>query len=100
MPVSGSNAGVRQYGADMNRPISIPQPLWTELNLDWSHFRGKRRWSGAQLRQAVIECRSWEEVLTRLGLSSKGGDGQPRIKSRTVRLGLDTSHLNRLAHDW
>jgi hypothetical protein len=70
-----------------------------ELNLDWSHFRGKRRWSDAQLRQAVVECRSWEEVLSRLGLSTKSGNAQPHIKSHTVRLGLETSHLNRLSHD-
>jgi hypothetical protein len=79
--------------------IRIVRRRAAELNLDWSHFRGKRRWSDAQLRQAVTECRSWEEVLARLGLSSKGGGGQPHIKSHTVRLGLDTSHLNRLAHD-
>jgi hypothetical protein len=70
-----------------------------ELNLDWSHFRGKRRWSDAQLRQAVVECRSWEEVLSRLGLSTKSGNAQPHIKSHTVRLGLETSRLNRLSHD-
>jgi hypothetical protein len=29
-----------------------------ELDLDWSHFRGKRRWSDAQLKQAVAECHS------------------------------------------
>src|ERR1700761_926805 len=51
-----------------------------ELDLDWSHFRGKRRWSDAQLRQAVIECRSWEEVLARLGLSTKSQGTQPHIK--------------------
>jgi len=124
----------------MNRPISIPQPPWTddqlsdavrastnwrsvmlllgfgerskssgairivrrraaELNLDWSHFRGKRRWSDAQLRQAVSECRSWDELLSRLGLSTKSGNVAPHIKSHTVRLGLDTSHLNRLSHN-
>ena len=70
-----------------------------ELHLDSSHFRGKRRWSDPQLRQAVAECRSWEEVLSRLGLSANGGNAQRHIKSHTVRLGLDTSHLNRLSHD-
>jgi hypothetical protein len=69
------------------------------LDLDCSHFRGKRRWSDAQLRQAVVECRSWEEVLSRLGLSTKSGNAQPHIKSHTVRLGLETSHLNRVSHD-
>jgi hypothetical protein len=123
----------------MNRPISIPQPPWTddqlaeairastnwrsvmlllgfgdrsrsagtvrivrrratELNLDSSHFRGKRRWSDAQLRQAVAESQSWQEVLSRLGLSTGNGT-TPHIKSHAVRLDLDTSHLNRLSHD-
>jgi hypothetical protein len=69
-----------------------------ELGLDSSHFRGKRRWSDTQLRQAVAECRSWDEVLSRLGLSSHNGSTQPHVKSHTVRLGLDTAHLNRLSH--
>lgn len=68
-----------------------------ELSLDFSHFRGKRRWSDAQLRQAVIESQSWQEVLSRLGLAT-GFGATPHIKSHTVRLGLDTSHLNRLSH--
>lgn len=70
-----------------------------ELNLDWSHFRGKRRWSDAQLKQAVSECHSWDELLSRLGLSLRSGNVQPHIKSHAVRLGLDTSHLNRLSHN-
>jgi hypothetical protein len=37
--------------------------------------------------------------LSRLGLSTKSGNAQPHIKSHTVRLGLETSHLNRLSHD-
>jgi hypothetical protein len=68
------------------------------LNLDFSHFRGKRRWSDAQLRQAVIESQSWQEVLSRLGLTT-GYGATPHIKSHTVRLGLDTSHLNRVSHN-
>jgi hypothetical protein len=67
------------------------------LNLDASHFRGKRRWSDAQLRQAVIEGRSWQEVISRLGLTT-GYGATTHIKSHTVRLGLDTSHLSRLSH--
>jgi hypothetical protein len=67
------------------------------LRLDASHFRGKRRWSDAQLRQAVIESRSWQEVISRLGLTT-GYGATTHIKSHTVRLGLDTSHLSRLSH--
>lgn len=123
----------------MNRPISSPQPRWTdvqladairastnwrcvllqlgfgersrsagavrvvrrratELNLDWSHFRGKRRWSDTQLKRAVAECQSWQELFSRLGLSAGHGT-IPHIKSHAVRLGLDTSHLSRLSHN-
>lgn len=128
-----------RYAAVMNRPSSVPQPLWTdaqlaaaieasvnwrsvmiflgfgersksagavrivrrraaELGLDWSHFRGNRRWSDAQLKQAVSESHSWDELLTRLGLSTDGGGIQPHIKSHAIRLGLDTSHLSGLSH--
>lgn len=79
--------------------IRIVRRRAAELDLDWSHFRGKRRWSDAQLKQAVAECHSWEELLSRLGLSTRSGNVQPHIKSHTVRLGLDTSHLNRVSHD-
>jgi hypothetical protein len=69
-----------------------------ELDLDWSHFRGKRRWSDEQLKQAVSECRNWEELLSRLGLSTRSGNIAPHIKSHAVRLGLDMSHLGRVSH--
>ena len=46
-----------------------------------------------------MECGSWQEVLSRLGLSTKGGGNpKPHIKSHAVRLGLDTRHLNGLSH--
>ena len=51
------------------------------LGLDVSHIRGKRRWSDAELRQAVSESSTWEEVLTRLGLSTNGG-APPHIKGQ------------------
>jgi hypothetical protein len=70
-----------------------------ELNLDCSHFRGKRRWSDAQLKQAVAECHSWEELLSTLGLSARSGNVESHIKSHAVRLGLDASHPSRLSHD-
>src|ERR1700722_15705252 len=57
-----------------------------ELNLDWSHFRGKRRWSDAQLKQAVAECHSWAELLSTLGLSARSGNVESHIKSHAVRL--------------
>ena len=50
--------------------IRIVRRRAVELGLDTSHFRGKRKWTDPQLRQAVSEARSWEEVVTRLGLST------------------------------
>src|SRR6266487_5427621 len=32
------------------------------LGLDTSHFRGKRIWSDAQLRRAVMDSQSWDEL--------------------------------------
>jgi Domain of unknown function (DUF6457) len=78
--------------------IRIVRRRADELNLDWSHFRGKRRWSDDDLRRAVATCHSWEELVTRLGLSTASGNVQPHIKSHTVRLGLDTDHLNAVSH--
>jgi hypothetical protein len=42
--------------------IRIVRRRAAQLGLDSSHFRGKRRWSDAQLRQAVTGSRSWVEV--------------------------------------
>jgi hypothetical protein len=87
--------------ADQSRSagtIRVVRRRAAELGLDSAHFRGKRRWSDAQLRQAVTECQSWAEVLTRLGLSGQSGNAQPHIKAHTVRLGLETSHLNSVSH--
>jgi hypothetical protein len=78
--------------------VRIVRRRATELNLDFSHFRGKRRWSDDDLRQAVAECRSWEEVMARLGLSIAGRNVHPHVKSHTVRLGLDTDHLDAVSH--
>jgi hypothetical protein len=79
--------------------VRIVRRRAAELDLDWSHFRGKRRWSDAQLKQAVSECHSWEALLSTLGLSARSGNVESHIKSHAVRLGLDTSHLNRLSHN-
>jgi hypothetical protein len=79
--------------------IRIVRRRATELDLDFSHFRGKRRWSDGQLRQAVAKSHSWTELLSKLGLSADGGRAQLHVKSHTVRLGLDISHLGRLSHN-
>jgi len=78
--------------------VRIVRRRAAEPDLDWSHFRGKRRWSDAQLKQAVAECRSWQELFSRLGLSAGHGT-IPHIKSHAVRLGLDTGHLNRVSYN-
>ncbi len=77
--------------------IRIVRRRASELGLDASHFLGNRRWSDAHLRQAVSESGSWDEVLSRLGLSTNSG-APPHVKANAIRLGLDTSHLNRLSH--
>jgi hypothetical protein len=63
------------------------------LGLDTSHFRGKRSWSDAQLRRAVMESRSWQEALGALGLSPSHGDSRTRVKAHAIRLGLSLTHL-------
>src|ERR1700761_5156936 len=78
--------------------IRIVRRRAVALDLDWSHFRGKRRWSDEQLRQAVTESGSWDEVITRIGLATGSGNVQPHVKSPPIRLGLDTSHLNAITH--
>jgi hypothetical protein len=66
-----------------------------QLGLDSSHFRSNRSWSNAVLRQAVTEGRTWEDVLTTLGLSTRAGGERTLIKAHALRLGLDISHLGR-----
>jgi hypothetical protein len=77
--------------------IRIVRRRAAELGLDTSHFLGNRRWSDAQLRQAVVGSGSWDEVLTKLGLSTSGG-APSHVKANAIRLGLDTTHLQQLSH--
>ncbi len=53
--------------ADSAGAIRIVKRHVIGLGLDTSHFRGKRTWSETQLRRAVIDAQSWDELLTRLG---------------------------------
>lgn len=69
--VSSSWRGVmRQLGLNATSAgaIRIVRRHAARLGLDTSHFRGKRRWSDAQLKRAVTQSRSWDEVLDALGL--------------------------------
>lgn len=63
------------------------------LGCDISHFRGKRTWSDAQLRQAIIQGRSWTDALLALGLTPDSTNGRTRIRAHARRLGLDVAHL-------
>ena len=63
------------------------------LGLDYGHFTGQRRWSDAQLADAVRLSRTWTEVMDRLGLASTSGSSQAALKSHAARLSLDVDHL-------
>ena len=85
--------GINSAGA-----IRIVKRHVLRLGLDTSHFWGKRAWSDAQLRRAVIDAQSWDELLIALGLAPGNSDGLIRVKAQAVRLGLDLAHLeNRTA---
>src|SRR5580700_7881502 len=77
--------------------IRIMKRHAVRLGLDTSHFRGKRTWSDAQLRRAVIDAESWDELLTALDVAPDDLDGRTRAKAQAVRLGLDLSHLENRA---
>jgi hypothetical protein len=65
----------------------------SRLALDTSHFTGQRRWSDAQLRRAVANAYSWNELLSELGLVHDSVDDRTRVKAHAARLGLDLSRL-------
>ncbi len=79
--------------ADSAGAIRIVRRHVISLGLDTSHFRGKRTWSEAQLRRAVIDAHSWDELLMRIGLAPGSPDGRVRVKAHAVRLRLDLTHL-------
>jgi hypothetical protein len=62
------------------------------LGLSTAHFTGQRRWSDAQLAEAIAAAASWSDVLGALGLA--GGSSTSAIKGHAVRLGLDLRHLS------
>lgn len=65
------------------------------LGLDTSHFTGQRRWTEAELIDAVAASRTWVEVQAVLGLS--GGSSTSLLKGHAVRLGLAVGHFTGLA---
>ena len=84
-------------GANSAGAIRIVRRHVVLLGLDTSHFRGKRPWSDAQLRRAVIGAQSWDELLATLGVAPDNWDGRTRVKAQAVRLGLDLVHLENRA---
>jgi hypothetical protein len=73
--------------------IQVVKRQVVRLGLDTSHFTGQRRWSDAQLKQAITNAYSWREVFTDLGMLGSGDD-RTRVKAHAVRLGLDLSRLD------
>lgn len=67
------------------------------LGLDYTHFRGQRRWTDAQLREAIGESRTWDEVVEKLPLVDTSDIAL--IKGHTSRLGIETSHLTARGQD-
>jgi PD-(D/E)XK endonuclease len=63
------------------------------LDLDVSHFRATRTWDDAQLRRAVAEAMSWDDVYNALGLRTPTKGTRVRLQGHAIRLGLDLSHL-------
>lgn len=91
--VSTSWRGVmRELGLGVTSagPIHTVRRVAQRLGLDTSHFRGKRAWSDAQLRRAVMDSRSWAEALTSLGLAPASGDGKIRVKAHAIRVKTST----------
>lgn len=62
-----------------------------KLGLDYGHFRGQRRWSDDDLREAVAQESSWPDVAMRLGLC--GGSAVATLKGHAARLRVDAAHL-------
>ncbi|QAY70925.1 group I intron-associated PD-(D/E)XK endonuclease [Xylanimonas protaetiae] len=61
------------------------------LGLDYSHFRGQRRWTSEDLQAAIVRATTWIEVTELLGLGATAG---PTLKGHALRLGIDASHLS------
>lgn len=88
-------AVLRELGlkANSSGAARIVRRRAAELGLDSSHFRGTRRWTDEQLRNAISSSKAWDEVFQELGLSANSGNVRPFLKSHAIRLGLNYSHL-------
>lgn len=61
------------------------------IGADYSHFTRGRKWTEDDLKEAVADSRSWNEVAGKLGLA--GGSAGPALRGHALRLGLDTAHF-------
>lgn len=57
------------------------------IGVDYSHFRGQRRWSDEDLVRSVNQSKSWSEVVSRLG-KNPSGDMLDLVRKHAARLGL------------
>jgi len=64
------------------------------LGLDVPHFKGTRTWDDGQLKHAVAEAMSWDDVFTSLGLRTPTKETRTRVQGHAIRLGLDLNHLD------
>jgi hypothetical protein len=64
------------------------------LALEVSHFKATRTWDDAQLKRAVAEAMSWDDVFASLGLRTLTKQTRARVEGHAIRLGLDVEHLN------
>lgn len=64
------------------------------LALDVSHFKGARTWDDGQLKRAVAEAMSWDDVFNSLGLRTPKKETRTRVQGHAIRLGLDFKHLD------
>lgn len=72
--------------------LRILQKHAERLELDTSHFRGRRTWTDEDLQAAVESSATWAGVATALGLIG-GGKTIAAIKGHAQRLRLDSGHL-------
>lgn len=87
-------AVLRALGLGPGSSLAIVQRRVVELNLDTSHFRGKRAWADEALVEAIPTCHSWSAVARRLGA---GTDKQTfaTMEAIAVQHRVDTSHLRK-----
>lgn len=63
------------------------------LDLDTSHFSGKRGWSDHMLRTAIDRATTWPQALALLGIQDTGV-ARTRVRGHAHRLGLHVAHLD------